>query len=243
MRRLFACLCCLFACAAGAAEISVLPVGLVLSAAQDRKAVTVSNGGKEAVAVQVEAVAWAQENGADQYTPTHDLLVNPQVFSLPPGGSQVVRVGLRQPADRQREVAYRLFVRELPPPPQLAASVVGQQIRVLMELRLPVYVAPADPRPAQEWRARRQADGSLAVEVANVGNVHFVVAGLRLRSAVDSADAPPLATLATSTTVLAGQRRRWEFRAEAGRAVGNSVTLEVLSERGAQHVALELGGN
>lgn len=242
MRRLFACAvaCLLFPAAAGAADISVLPVGLSLTARQDRQAITVTNQGKESVTIQVDTVAWTQVDGEDKYAPTQDLLVNPPLFSIPPGRSQILRVGLSQPPGGEREVAYRLFLREVPPGP-VAASGSGKsggngEIRVLLELRLPVYVAPAKAVSAQQWHARRNADGSIAVDVLNTGNVHLVVGEIKLRAATG---APPLAFTKNGAVVFPGQSRRWMMRPKRP-LTGRRVELEVATDRGPQNVALDL---
>jgi fimbrial chaperone protein len=244
MRRLFACAvsCLLFPAAAGAADISVLPVGLSLSARQDRQAITVTNQGKESVTMQVDTVAWTQVDGEDKYAPTQDLLVNPPLFSILPGRSQILRVGLSRPPGGEREVAYRLFLREVPP----SLGAIGSRengdngkVRVLLELRLPVYVAPTKVVRAQQWHARRNVDGGIAVDVVNTGNVHLVVGELKLRAADAAPDAPPLALTKTSTAVFPGQSRRWEVRPEQP-LTSQRIVLEVATDRGPQNVVLDL---
>lgn len=237
MRRLVACLAAFLwaAPSAWSAEIGVLPVGLSLSAARDRGAITVSNRGKEPVVMQVQTVAWTQSDGQDRYQPSRDLLVNPPLFKLPPGGDQVLRVGLRQPPGGEREAAYRLFLREVPSAPATGAQT---GVRVLLELRLPVYVEPARPLSVQQWSARHGPDGGLVVEVFNTGNVHLAVRGLTLRAAGAAADTPPLATLRTHAPVLPDQRRRWALPLPAP-ATGQRYVLEVTTDRGTQNVVLE----
>lgn len=231
----------LFAAAAQAADIGVLPVGLSLGAGHDRAAITVSNRGAEPVTVQVETVSWTQADGRDEYAPTTDLLANPPLFTIPPGKAQVLRVGLRRPPAGEREAAYRIFLREVPPARATRSEDGKAQIRVLLELRLPVYVAPARVVHAQQWRGRRTDDG-IAVEVTNTGNVHLAVAGLNLRPADAAPDAPPLASSKASASVFPGQRRGWQLRPETP-AAGQRYVLEVTTDRGRQDVALDLGSD
>lgn len=247
MRRLLAGLaaCLLLQAAAGAADIAVMPVGLSLGGGHDREAITVTNQGQEPVTMQVETVSWNQIDGDDRYTPTHDLLVNPPLFNVAPGQSQVLRVGLRRPPGGEREVAYRLFLRQVPLPPSAPlphpdeAGSDGSRIRVLLELRLPVYVTPAKIIRDQQWRGRRTADGGIVVEVANAGTVHLVVAGLTLRAVGAAADSPPLATAKVSASVFPGQRRHWELRPQVA-TPGQRLTLEVATDRSPQNVVLDL---
>ena len=54
--------------------------------------------GRRASPVQVETLVWSQAAGEDKLEPTKDLLVSPTVFTLPPRGSQLVRVALQAAA-------------------------------------------------------------------------------------------------------------------------------------------------
>ncbi len=242
MRTLFAGLLAglLFAPAGHGADLAVLPVGLSLAAGHDRAAITITNQGSETVAMQVETVSWTQSGSEDHYSPTRDLLVNPPLFRLPPGSSQVLRVGLRRSPAGEREAAYRLFLREVPTPaPAGDADSGGAHIRVLLELRLPVYVTPAKIVSNQQWHGRRSADGGIAVEVANTGNVHLVVSELKLRPAGAAPDAPPFATAKAGASIFPGQSRAWSMRPPAGETASR-YALEVTTDRGTQNVVLDL---
>src|SRR6185436_10193437 len=95
---------------AHAGSFSISPIRLDLSAGAKTAALTVRNDAQE-VLVQAEMMLWEQVDGEDRLTPTRDLLVSPAVFTLPPNGSQLVRVALRHvPADVTRELAYRLIL-------------------------------------------------------------------------------------------------------------------------------------
>ena len=102
---------------ASAASLGVSPVRVTLSESQSMGAITVRNDGAEPVSMQMEMLNWSQAEGKDVLTPTRDLLANPPIFTVPAGGSQLVRVGLRRAPDGQRELTYRIGLQELPPPP------------------------------------------------------------------------------------------------------------------------------
>lgn len=237
----------LLASAAGAADIGVLPVGLGLGAGHDRAAVTVTNQGTEAVTIQVETVSWTQtDEGQDEYAPSRDLLINPPLFTIAPGKAQVLRVGLRRPPSGGRETAYRLFLREVPPPPAPTvdaanAGVPGVHIRVLLELRLPVYVAPTKVVRGQQWQGRRTTDGAIEVTMVNDGNVHMNISELALRAADATAEAVPLATVKAGSAVFPGQRRSWTLHPPTGGMPEQRFVLNVATDQGPQDVALDLG--
>ena len=107
-----------WASVAKAASFGVSPVRVTLSETQQMDAITVRNDGTEPVSMQLEVLNWSQEAGKDVLTPSRELLANPPIFTVPAGGSQLVRVGLRRAPDGQRELTYRICLQELPPPPK-----------------------------------------------------------------------------------------------------------------------------
>ena len=52
---------------------------------------TVRNNGTEPVMMQMELMSWSQSEGKDVYTATREVLGNPPIFTVPAGGSQLVR--------------------------------------------------------------------------------------------------------------------------------------------------------
>jgi len=81
---------------ASAASLGVSPVRVTLSESQSMGALTVRNDGTEPASLQMEMLNWSQAEGQDVLTPTRELLANPPIFTVPAGGSQLVRVGLRR---------------------------------------------------------------------------------------------------------------------------------------------------
>lgn len=226
-----------------AADLAVLPVGLSLTTKYTKGMITVSNQGKEAVVIQAETVSWTQSDSENQYAPTQELLVNPPLFTIPPGRSQVLRVGLRQVKPVEQEIAYRLLLREVPPAPSLDEQVdEGKQgnIRVLLQLSLPIYITPAAPISQSQWQAQQDADGTVALKLSNNGNVHILVNELTLRDADTDKDAVPLATTKVNTAVLPGQSHSWKIIPES-KLQGQRFVLEVKTDKGLQNVSLDLG--
>ncbi|MBK9162271.1 MAG: molecular chaperone [Nitrosomonadales bacterium] len=73
------------------------------------------NSGDKPANIQVRAMDWQQDaqSGAEQLTETDELVFFPKIFSVPPKGQQVVRVGYQKEVGN-KEKSFRLFVRELP---------------------------------------------------------------------------------------------------------------------------------
>ena len=206
-RRLCVALTALLAMCIGLAEagaFAVNPVRLSLSKGRTASALTVQNQGVEAAVIQLESMAWSQQDGADVLVPTQDLIATPPIFRLAAGGSQIVRVGLRgPPPDARREGSYRLVLKEVPPPPPPDT----QGIRVALQISLPVFTEPATAMPALRWEARYR-EGQLRLSAFNDGNLHVQVIGLGLPGAGRQPEIKP-------GYVLSGQHRDWLFAADA----------------------------
>lgn len=219
-----------------ASEIGVTPVAVQLDRLNDRAAVTVVNNGAEPVIMQVEMVGWKRTDAGDEDVPTGDMVVNPSVFTVQPGASQLVRVGLRRNMPLQREGAYRIVLREVPPAPSVDPIRISGQVRILMKLRVPVYVAPAKIVRSSQWQALWENDGSVTASVRNEGNVHIRVGRIQLRSAtgrLTPAEQTPVAV------VFPGERQSFRFPGVAG-GDNRPTTLEVMTADGLQSVPINV---
>src|SRR5437870_7139699 len=160
-----------------AGSFMVSPVRVTLGASQPVTPITVRNESQESTGVQVDAVAWTQRDGADVYTATREILATPPIFTLKAGASQIVRIGLRRDADPARELAYRVFLQEVPPPPK--AEFKG--LRVALRMGIPVFVVPPTAvAPVLQWRAQALREGGLNLSLRNDGNAHIQMMELRL---------------------------------------------------------------
>jgi len=199
------------AATAGAADIGLQPTTIQFDARTQRGTVQVHNRGNEPVTLQADGQGWVRQDGQDVESPQHRLMINPPLFTVAPGATQLVRVGLRGGADDERETLYRLVLRELPPAPSAGPSLVSGQVRVLVALRLPVYVAPRNVRRDSQWAIERADDGRYVARVTNTGNVHLRLAGLRVQ---DSAASTTWAEHGPMAPLFPGETRRLALRAD-----------------------------
>jgi fimbrial chaperone protein len=228
----------LLACAgtASAAEIAVTPVAVHLDKSSDRATVSVINSGAEPVIMQVEAVEWKSGAAAEQDVPTRDMVINPSVFTIAPGQAQLVRVGLRRAAQADSEGTYRIVLREVPAAPRPGEVRVSGQIRVLMALRVPIYVAPSNVVRESRWQATQAHDGSITASLRNEGNVHVRVGRIQLRSHEDSPAMP--SEHAAAGVVLAGDSRHFKVRGATPDT--RPMMIDVITDEGTQTVPVVL---
>jgi fimbrial chaperone protein len=208
-----------------AANIGVNPVRVTLSENQKMGTLTVRNGGTEPMSMQLEVLNWSQEEGDDVFTPSREVLANPPIFTVPAGGSQLIRVGLRRAPDAQRELTYRIFLQELPPPP----SPDFQGAKMLMRVSLPVFVLPkATAKPVLRWHAVRTSDGALKISLTNSGNAHIQIANFSLSL---PGSAKPWIIQKTSSYVLPGLSRDWILPAnKENPAPLRGATLQLIAQ-------------
>lgn len=224
---------CMLACGwAQAGSLSVNPVRATLSVSQPVAALTVQNGGSEPAVVQLEVLSWAQHEGKDVYTPTSEMLATPPIFTVPAGGSQLVRIGLRRAADPRQELSYRLYLQEVPPAPKPGLD----GLQVALRLGVPVFVLPSvKAAPVLRWHATEIAPGQVKVTVVNSGNAHVQVANFKLLQA-DSA--LPLVTHQVAAYVMPGKSRDWVIKANP--APGATLRLAAQTDAGDVEAALAL---
>lgn len=228
------CLCSLI-CAgtahAGAFKIS--PLRISLSANVPSAVLTVRNAGTKASVMQLSVMAWSQAAGEDTYLPSQEVLVTPPIFTVPPDGVQIVRLVLRRAPDARREIAYRLFLQEVP-------TGDAQEIQVALRFALPLFVAPKgktpDASPALAWRVLARAPGAWRIEAFNHGDAHVQVTGFALADATGTL----LAQHRGMDYLLPGQARQWQVAPAAAASAlpgtgTNIVTIVAQTDAGEQH--------
>ena len=218
-----------------AGSIGISPVKLLLSKEHATEIISIRNDGDQASVMQVEFAAWTQENGQDVYLPTQDLLATPPIFTVPAGASQIVRVGLRHAADSQRELAYRMFLQEVPPPQKN----VAMGLQVALRISVPVFVAPPLPSaPTLHWRASRVDPHTINIEVTNTGSNHDHLSALTIYRADAS---QPLASQQLFVYLLPAQMRSWSFKTDTMPNPGETLRIVANTDAGAIQAELIMG--
>jgi fimbrial chaperone protein len=190
--------------AARAQALSVLPVIIQMAPGQRAAALTLVNQGSVQSAVQIRTFVWSQPGGHDQLTPSDELLASPPLATIPPGGTQIVRLALRQPP-QGHEATYRILIDQIPPPAEPGV------VRVTLRLSLPIF-AEGETRVAPHLQFHIERDAGQSYLVAlNDGSRHETLRDITLTTS----DGNKLTTEAhASPYVLAGATRRWRLDAQ-----------------------------
>jgi fimbrial chaperone protein len=180
---------------AAAASFGVSPIGLTIAPNESSGSVVVTNTGTDTVVIQARAFAWSQA-GSDVRSETRDLILNPPIFKLAAGESQLVRIASRLPAPDEKESAFRLTFREVPA--LAAAPTSGLRIAVAMDV--PLYIAPRKPAaPRMAWRFE-ETGGKPRLLAENSGNRHLRLSDVKVMDGgSEVASVPRLVVLANSS--------------------------------------------
>jgi fimbrial chaperone protein len=212
-------------------SFSVSPMHVSLSAAKPVAALVVHNEGTDPSIVQLDLVGWKQADNADVYAETAEVLATPPILTVPPGGSRVVRIGMRRAPDRDHELSYRLYIQEVPPP--VAADFAG--MRMTLRVGVPVFIdAVAKPKSQLQWRSVASADGGVKLTLTNSGTAHVKITDLELRAADD---ARASGVQHVSTYVLPGESHDWSVKMDGSVAAGSKIRVRAHSDSRAEFVA------
>jgi fimbrial chaperone protein len=221
---------------AAASTLGVAPVRIELKASATIAVLTVRNQEDSPVVVQARPAAWSQHDDHDQLDETHELLVTPPLFTIPPKGEQVLRVALLRKPDPTRELDYRVVLSEVPPPPDPDSH----ELRVALRITLPVFVAaPLHTAPDLTWSHTRLPDGTLRISAQNHGTQHVQILDFDVASA-DHAE-QKLHTNNARYLLPGGGSAHWELPAAPGVAPGTRLLIHGHSDAGDFSVTSEPG--
>jgi fimbrial chaperone protein len=193
-----------------AGSFSVTPLRIELSRSETTRIINLQNIEAKPITVQLQVMAWSQKDGVDQFAPTRDVIVTPQVFHLKANGLQIIRAGLLRKPDANDELAYRLIIEEIPAPPP--ADFKGAQLA--LKVTLPVFIAPEKtPNPKIEFQTAVESDGKLKVRIVNRGQAHAQIQKMTVYAKDKSEKS--LASYEKSIYVLPGQERHLLLKTDA----------------------------
>jgi fimbrial chaperone protein len=200
-------------------------------------ALTVRNSGSTAVVVQANVSAWSQQDGKDVLAPTNEVLISPPVMTIEPNREQIVRIGLRRAPDAERELSYRIFLTEVPPPPQPGF----QGLVVALRIGLPLFVQPRQgaAKATLVWHAEVR-DGNVNLKVDNQGTGHIQISTVEMFSAQAG---EPVAEYSGLAYVLPGQSREFQLKLRDVRIKkGDNLRMKVSTDAGAIDSQIDLAG-
>ncbi|MFN4184600.1 MAG: molecular chaperone [Hyphomonas sp.] len=145
---------------ANAQGLAIAPIMVEAPAGGGATSLTLSSDLDHDVTVQVRVFDWTQKEGEEQLEPARGLRFAPEIFTLRPGTSQVIRMSV---PDTGGAGAWRIIIDELPSPEGL------QEIRAAqlsIRLRYVLAMFAGDPAKPESLEARL---GEEALHLRNPG--------------------------------------------------------------------------
>lgn len=214
-------------------SLSINPIRIDLTESSPTAALTLENNGSAPMVVQLRLVRWTATGDEDIYDPSDDIVATPPIMTIRPGQPQIVRVGLSRSPEPAKELTYRLFFEEVPPPPKPGY----QGIQVALRVAVPIFVPAVEPSaPTLRWRVVREKPNIVSIVAANSGTSHVKLSRITvhdLRSNRDVLQQPVVGYL------LPGQTRKWTFSIKEAWS-GGRVRLSAESDPDVTDVELDV---
>lgn len=167
-----------------AGAFAATPVRIYMTPKDRAAAVTLTNDGDEELVIQTDIYAWRQKaDGQDDLTLSEDLFLAPPIIKMPAKSQQVVRLILTRPPTLERQLTYRMIVREIPEA-KPAEKVV--QISIGLAFSMPVFVTPPGAKSELGCTVGRVAADAVKVNCQNTGNAYAQIRELSLNTAEGS---------------------------------------------------------
>lgn len=188
-----------------AASLQIVPIRLQLLPNQKTASISINNEALTPVTLQLKIMKWTHVNGKDVYEDTKNILVTPPIVSIQPQQKQIVRLGALTLPDPKKGETYRLIIKEVPSP--TLEPTIG--IQTLLEVRVPVVIAPLAPsKPQVVWAANHVGEKKLNVKWENTGESYISFRNIGLFSKDQE---KPLAEHAYQAFLLPKQKHEFVF--------------------------------
>jgi len=182
-----------------AGSFSISPVRVFLEPRQRAAALTIVNGADTEVVLQADVLRWSQDGaGQDQLEPSDDLIVSPPILKVPAQGRQVVRLARLVAPNPQRQLTYRMLLREVPDTSRAVQP--GASLPIALVLSIPIFLSPAGAQP--DVRCELQAGQPPEVACRNDGRAYA-----QLREVSVLREGRALGRFEGAVYLLAGSRR------------------------------------
>jgi fimbrial chaperone protein len=190
-------------------------------------AVTINNDGDEELVMQADIYAWSQKpGGEDELVLSEDLILSPPILKLAPRSRQVVRLAMVRPPKSDRQIFYRLIVREIPEAKPADKNV---QLQVALAFSLPVFITPPGVKRSLECGAARTAPDTLQVACENTGATFVQLRDVALAGPAGD----KLASRDSGIYILPGIKRTIDIKRTENRIPGGTLKLAVTLDDGA----------
>ena len=210
--------------------INISPLRVTLSPPSRSAVFMLTNSSMTRLDFHAHVYRWTQDAANDELSPTSAALLSPPIFSIEPGRTQSIRVGLLAPQASASETQYRVVIDRVPSGDPLPGVIV-----MVLHLSLPVFVPPTiGVIPTVAWSARRVDAHHVAVTAINNGVMHVQI--ISLTTSTDVASAKSVTN--QMSYVLPGSQRTWNIPVSASASL---VHIDAASDAGSLQAFARIG--
>jgi fimbrial chaperone protein len=184
----------------------------------------VRNEEQRPLRVQIRAMKWTQQNGADVTLPTQDVVASPPFITLQPMQQYQVRVVRTSTAPLAAEESYRVLIDEIPD----AHDIQPGTVNLVLRQSLPVFFSGVPSRASKVTWTLQRSGGTLILVARNAGNRRMRISDVTL----DGGGAPIYHADGLIGYVLPGGERRWTLATMAALPGDGRVHLKATSDTG-----------
>lgn len=211
---------------AWAGFFTVTPVRIFMSPRDRAVAVTITNDGDDELVMQADVFAWSQKpGGEDELVLSEDLILSPPILKLAPKARQVVRLAMVSVPRADRQLTYRMIVREVPEARQGDKDV---KLQVALAFSLPVFITPPSAKRELDCNAEKLAPDTLRISCDNRGAVY----AMPREFTVSSSAGQRLAARETGGYILPGVKRSFDVKKPDGNYPSGALKLAVTLDDG-----------
>ena len=205
-----------------AGQFSVSPVRMYMEPKDRALAVTVTNQDDAQLVMQADLYEWKQKpGGEDVLTATEEIFLSPPILKMAPKSRQVVRLArVTRPQQADREVTYRMVVREIP---EARPPGAGSEVQIALAFSLPIFITPKNAKPILDCQTARLAANTVQVNCTNSGNAHTHPVSFLLSTMAGS----KLAEQGTGGYILPDIKRSFELKRVDGNVPSGKAKLAV----------------
>lgn len=209
-----------------AGQFSVTPVRIYVAPKDRAAAVTITNESDDELVMQADVFVWKQKpDGKDDLTLSEDLFLSPPIIKLAPRSRQVVRLAMLRPPKTDRQLTYRVIVREIPEAKPAKKTV---ELQIALAFSLPVFITPNGAKHKLGCAVERSGENTVKAVCENTGTAYAQPREFVLTSSAGE----KLASRDTGGYILPDIKRSFEIKRAQGRIPGGNARLAVTLDDG-----------
>ncbi len=166
------------------ANYTISPITLTLEAEDKIGTLNLTNISGTKKTLQVMPYLWTQSNNKDLNSKTNDILINPPIFSIESGETQLIRYAVREiAADKRQEKSYRIVLREI----DNTTRNTTEGINILLTVKLPLFLRPSkiETKPIT-CTYDRPSKNMIDLTCENTNNTHVFLSGIKINRGTSS---------------------------------------------------------